>query len=128
MKSQKEKRRAMPKFHLNHLPTVQLGFNDLATVRSIIRAYITYTRRVSQPTRAREEQIQLLESLYLRMASIPVNVADMAILLSVADIVALDCAIAGFCAFVRNKVPPSQERDETLQDVERLRQDLARML
>jgi hypothetical protein len=29
---------------------------------------------------------------------------------------------------VRKKVPPSRERDETLQDVERLRQTLARML
>jgi hypothetical protein len=118
----------MHNYNPNRLPTLALSFNDLATVRSIIRAYITYTRRVSQPTQARDEQIQLLESLYLRMASIPVNVADMAILLSVADIVALDCAIVGFCAFVRNKVPPSRERDETLQDVERMRQELARML
>jgi len=97
-------------------------------VRSIIRAYITYTRRVSRPTRERDEQIHVLESLYLRLANIPVNVADMALLLSVAEVAALDCAIAGFCAIVRKKVSPSRERDETLQDVERMRQVLARML
>ena len=108
----------MHKFHLNQLPTLALSFNDLASVRGIIRAYITYTRRVTQPTRARDEQIHVLESLYLRLANMPVNVADMAILLSVAEIAALDCAIAGFCAFVRNKVSPSRERDETLQDVD----------
>jgi hypothetical protein len=113
--------------NLNHLPTLALNFNDLASVRSIIRAYITYTRRVSQPTRERYEQMHVLESLYLRLANMPVNVADVALLLSMAEVVVLDCAIAGFCAFVRNKVSPSRERDETLQDVERLRQALARM-
>ena len=112
----------------NRLPTLALNFADLASVRSIIRAYITYTRRVSKPTRERDEQMHVLESLYLRLANIPVNVADMALLLSVAEVAALDCAIAGFCAFVRKKVSPSRERDETLQDVERLRQVLARML
>ena len=83
---------------------------------------------MSKPTRERDEQMHVLESLYLRLANIPVNVADMALLLSVAEVAALDCAIAGFCAFVRNKVSPSRERDETLQDVERLRQTLVRML
>jgi hypothetical protein len=114
--------------NLNRLPTLALNFNDLASVRSIIRAYITYTRRVSKPTHERDEQMHVLESLYLRFSNIPVNVADMALLLSVAEVAALDCAIAGFCAFVRKKVSPSRERDETLQDVERMRKVLAQML
>jgi hypothetical protein len=118
----------MHKLHMNQLPALALNFNDLASVRSIIRVYIAYTRRVSKPTRERDEQIHVLESLYLRLANIPVNVADMALLLSVAEVAALDCAIAGFCAFVREKVSPSRERDETLMDVERLRQALAAML
>ena len=118
----------MDRSNLNRLPTLALNFNDLASLRGIIRAYITYTRRVSRPTRERDEQVHVLESLYLRLANIPVNVADMALLLSVAEVAALDCAIAGFCAFVRNKVSPSRERDETLQDVERMRQALGQML
>ncbi len=118
----------MHKFHLNQLPTLALSFNDLASVRSIIRAYITYTRRVSKPTYERDIQMHVLESLYLRLANMPINVTDVTLLLSTAEVAALDCAIAGFCAFVRKKVSPSQERDETLQDVERLRQVLARML
>src|SRR5260370_7051122 len=101
----------------HRLPTLALNFNDLASVRSIIRAYITYTRRVSRPTRERDEQIHVLESLYLRLANIPVNVADMALLLSVAEVAALDCAIAGFCSFVRKKLSPSREPDEPLQDL-----------
>ena len=118
----------MHKFRLNQLPVLALSFNDLISVRSIIRAYITYTRRVSKPTRERDEQMHVLESLYLRLVNIPVNATEMAFPLSVAEVTALDCAIAGFCAFVHVKVPPSQERDETLQDVERLRQALAQML
>lgn len=114
--------------HLNQLPTLALSFNDLVSVRSIIRAYITYTRRVSQSTRERDVQMHVLESLYLRLTNIPTNVTDVALLLNVAEITALDAALAGFCAFVRRKVPPSRERDETLQDVERMRQMLARML
>ena len=117
----------MPTFHLNQVPTLALTFHDLAAVRGIIRAYITYTRRVSKPTRERDEQMHVLESLYLRLANLPATLPDIALLLSVAEIAALDCAIAGFCAFIRGKVPPSQERDETLQDVERMRQVLARM-
>jgi len=111
----------------NHLPTLALNFNDLASVRSIIRAYITSTRRVSQPARERDEQIHVLESLYLRLTNIPINGAEMTIPLRVAEVAMLDCAIAGFCAFVRKKVSPSHERDETLRDVERLRQTLARI-
>jgi len=117
----------MDRSNLHRLPTLALNFNDLASVRSIIRAYITYTRRVSPPTRERDEQIHVLESLYLRLTNMPVNVGEVAIPLSVAEVAALNCAIAGFCAFVRHKVPPSRERDETLQDVERMREVLAHM-
>jgi len=118
----------MQKNNLNRLPTLALSFNDLVSVRSIIRAYITYKRRVSKPTRERDEQMHVLESLCLRLANMPTNVTDVALLLSVTEVAALDAAIAGFCAFVRKKVPPSRERDETLQDVERMREVLARML
>ena len=112
----------------NHVPALALNFSDLTSLRHIIRAYIPYTRRVSKPTRERGEQIHMLESLSARLTNIPVNMADMALLLSVAEVFALDCALAGFCDFVRRKVPPSRERDETLQDIERMRQVLAQML
>jgi hypothetical protein len=117
----------MHKHNLNPVPSLRLNFNDLTAVRGIIRAYITYTRWTSKPSRERDEQLQVLESLYVRLASVPANVTDIAFLLSTAEVAALDCAIAGFCAFIRRKVPPSQERDETLQEVERMREALACM-
>jgi len=72
--------------------------------------------------------MHLLESVYLRLANMPVNVGEVAIPLSVEEVAALDCAIAGFIEFVRHKVSPSLERDETLQDIERLRLALVQML
>jgi len=115
------------KYHLNPVPSLRLNFHDLTAVRGIICAYITYTRRTSKPSRQRDEQLQVLESLHVRLASVPANVTDIAFLLSTVEVAGLDCAIAGFCAFIRCKVPPSQERDETLHEVERMREVLARM-
>src|SRR5579884_2056094 len=48
--------------------------------------------------------------------------------LTAAEIQALGKAIAGFCAFVRQKVPASSEWEETLESLERLRQHLLAML
>ena len=118
----------MQKYNLNPIPSLRLNFHDLAAVRGIIRAYITYTRRANKPTRERDEQLQMLENLYKRLVSVPASVTDIAFLLSSAEVAALDAAIAGFCAFVRSRVPPSRERDETLQEVERMREVLAQML
>jgi hypothetical protein len=118
----------MHKYNLSPIPTLALNFNDLVAVRGIICAYISSTRRASKLTRQRDEQIHILESLYLRLVNIPVNISDIALLLSTAEVAAPDCAIAGFCAFVRSKVPPSRERDEILHDVERMREVLAHML
>ena len=53
----------MGRSNLNRLPTLALSFNDLASVRSIIRAYITYTRRVSKPTQERDETLQDVERM-----------------------------------------------------------------
>lgn len=114
--------------HENSLPTLALSFHDLIALRGIIRAYITYTRRTSKPTLARQEHLDVLEILYTRLTSVPANVSNIAFLLSIAEIAALSGAIKGFCAFIRSRVPPSQERDETLQDVERMREALMHML
>ena len=118
----------MHKSHLNSVPTLALSFHDLIALRGIIRAYITYTRRASKATPARQEHLEVLEILYTRLTSVPANISDIAFLLSIAEVAALSGAIAGFCAFIRSKVPPSQERDETLQEVERMREVLLQML
>ena len=69
-----------------------------------------------------------LHPLYMRLASVPANVSDIAFFLSIAEVTALCGAIKGFCTFVRSKVPPSQERDETLRETEQMREVLLQML
>lgn len=118
----------MHKSHLHPVPTRALSFHDLVALRGIIRAYITYTRRTSQPPPARQDLLDVLETLYTCLTSAPANVSDIAFLLSIAEVAALSSAIKGFCTFIRSKVPPSQERDETLQEVERMREVLLQML
>ncbi len=120
----------MHKLNLRHepLPMVALGFDDLASLRSIICASITYTRRATRRAKGRDDLLRLLESVYVRLRNIPVNIVNVTIPLSVMEIGAVNIALLGFIAFVRARVAPSRERDVTLQDVERLRQALTRML
>jgi len=109
-------------------PELILGFNDVAALRSIIRAYLTYGRRTVPPSQEREIQYHLLERLYLRLAGMHPAESEIYLTLTLSEIRALNSALVGFAGFVRQKVSPSREREETLRDVERLREKLSRLL
>ena len=109
-------------------PNLRLSLNDLAVLRSVICGYLAYVRRAVLPAQQPHVQLRILESLYQRLSGIPPNALDVQIPLLVPEIRALESAILGFAAFVRQKVPPSNDRDETLQDLERFRQQLVQML
>ena len=110
------------------LPTVPIGLNDLAVLRSIISGYLAYLRRTVAHSQQRQTQIHLLEGVYQRLTGISTQAMEARIFLSVAEVEALNTAMLGFAAFVREKVSPSTERDETLQMLELLRQHLFTML
>ena len=110
------------------LPTLPIGFNDLAALKSIISGYLAYLRRAAARSQQRQTQIHLLEGVYQRFTGISAQVVEARIFLSVAEVEALNTAILGFAAFVRQKVSPSTERDETLRMLELLRQHLVTML
>ena len=112
----------------HNLPTLHVGFNDLSVLRNVIRGYLAYSRRTTKPMPERQEQAHLLEGIYQRLTARPNSVSEVHIHLQVQEIQALNAAMLGFCAFVRLKVPPSQDRDETLQDLEGFRQLLLAML
>lgn len=118
----------MHKLQLNSMPTLALGYHDLVALRGIILAHVTYIRRKSKPTQARQEHLEVLEGLYTRLASVPAPANEIAFLLSIAEVAALSGAIKGFCAFVRARVSASPERDDTLHYVERMREVLLQML
>ena len=121
----------MNKDHLNKqhsLPVMVLGFRDIAVLRDIITAYIAYTRRTVRPSQQREIECHVLERVHVRLAEMRPQAPEVSLILMVSEMQALNNALLGFSAFVRRKVPPSKERDETLEDVERFRVQLMRML
>ncbi len=118
----------MSQSQLPGVPNLLLGFNDLSVLRSVIRGYVTYTRRAVPSSQTRDIQLHLLEDVYRRLTGIPPGTLEVHIMLLMPEIHALDCAFRGFADFVRQKVPPSKERDETLRDLEGFRQHLARLL
>jgi hypothetical protein len=118
----------MYQHHPYQLPTLQIGFNDLSVLRNVIRGYLAYSRRISLPTPERQEQARLLEGIFQRLIAAPNGAMEVHIHLQTPEIHALNIAMLGFCAFVRQKVPASSDRDETLQDLEGFRQKLLAML
>jgi hypothetical protein len=110
------------------LPTVPIGLNDLAVLRSIISGYLAFLRRTGARTQQRQTLMQVLEGVYQRLTGISAQTVEARIFLSVTEVEALNTALLGFAAFVRQKVSPSTERDETLQTLELLRQHLVAML
>ncbi|HEU0002397.1 MAG TPA: hypothetical protein VFQ36_15945 [Ktedonobacteraceae bacterium] len=110
------------------LPTVPVGLNDLAALRSIISGYLVVLRRTAAQSLQRQTQVYLLEGVYQRLTGISAQALEARIYLSVPEVEALNTALLDFAAFVRQKVPSSAERDETLQALELLRQQLLKML
>lgn len=106
------------------LPELPLGFGDLGVLRDIIQAYLAFLPRSGLSAQEKQTQTHLLKGVSFKLADIPKQAVEARIMLNVGEIYALSCAMQVFIAFVKNKVSPSRERDETLQDVERLRQYL----
>jgi len=113
---------------LHDVPTLQIGFNDLAVLRSIVRGYLAVIRRAVSPSQERQRQILVLEGVYQRLVGIPRSTAVLHFPLTQPEIYALNSAMLGFAAFVRQKVPASGERDETLKTLEQLRHTLLGIL
>ena len=110
------------------VPTFILSLNDLSVLRSVICGYLAYVRRTVLPSQQSQRQLRLLQGLYQRLSGIPANALEVLIPLMDTEIQALDSALLGFSAFVRQKVQPSQQRDGTLADLDRFRQQLLSML
>src|SRR5260370_28135466 len=110
------------------MTVLSVGFNDLSALRSVILGYLAYARRTVPPTQQRGAQIRLLEGVYQRLKSVPSDMMEAHIMLQEPEIQALNSAMLVFTAFVRQKVSPSQERDETLYSLENLRLALMQML
>ena len=110
------------------LPELPLGFGDLGVLRDIIQAYLVFLPRSGLPAPERERETQLSKGVLYKLADIPQQSTEVRITLTVGEIHTLRSAMQVFITFVRQKVAPSRERDETLADVARLRQILLDLL
>src|ERR1051326_2919105 len=102
----------------SEFPVLPISFNDLAALRSILSGYRAYLRRTTPRTQERQRLMQVLEGVYQRLIGISSQAIEVGIVLSVTEVEAVNTAMLGFAAFVRERVAPSRERDETLQTVE----------
>jgi hypothetical protein len=110
------------------LPELPLGFGDLGVLRDIIQAYLAFLPRSGLPAQDRERETHLSKGVLYKLADIPQQATEVHITLTVGEIHALRSAMQVFITFVKQKVAPSRERDETLEDVARLRQHLLDLL
>lgn len=111
-----------------NIPTFSIGLDDFQVLRTVITSYLTLIYRTVPPSRKRNEEITLLQDIQRRIPSIPCHALEVQVILFVPEVQALNNALTAFAAFIRKKVPPSRDRDETLRDLERFRQHLTRTL
>jgi hypothetical protein len=112
-----------------HVPQVSLHPDDISVLAQVIRGYLAFLRNEGVPSKKRAVQIHTLQRLQQRLTAITSAHAEKTcVALTADDTQVLDAALRGFITLVRRMVPASKERDETLQDVENLRQHLAKIL
>ena len=110
------------------VPELPLGFGDLGVLRDIIQAYLAFLPRSGLAVRDRDREVHLSQGILYKLADIPQQAVEARITLTFGEIHALRSAMQVFITFVKQKVAPSRERDETLADVARLRQHLLDLL
>lgn len=105
------------------LTQLVVGVQDIEAMLSVLQSYQVAIRRLMPDAASRTERLEVIHRLRLRGAA-----PNLCLLLTVQEIILLDQAFRVFVKHVRVLVPPSHERDETLQDCERLRRQLVAML
>jgi hypothetical protein len=77
------------------LPTVPIGFNDLAALRSILSGSLAVLRRSAAQSPQRQTHMRLLEGVYQRLTGIPAQAVEARIFLSVPEVEVSDALL--FC-------------------------------
>jgi hypothetical protein len=106
------------------VPHVTLSCNDLRAMVTIVTAYLTYLRHGLPPSPKRERSIRLLQGLEQRLTPLvaaPQGQEESVIPLTTQEIQVLGEAMDGFVQVVRRLVPPSNQRNDLLQEIEGFR-------
>lgn len=110
-----------------HMPQLTIGLNDLHVIDSILMAYLAYLRKGTPSSSERDNQIRISLGLRQRLAAlfaISCQQVEIPILLTVQELHTLEEAMDSFARLTRKLIPPSAQRDETLQQVKNFRRML----
>ncbi len=113
------------------VPQARIGLNDVRALLGILTAYLAYVRKAVPPSQKRETKIRLLQGMRGRLATVlaaPYQREDTPIWLTRPELEALEDAMSGFVRLVREMIPASNSRDETLREIEGFRDTLQMML
>ena len=115
-------------FDVPHLP---LSGNDLRAMVAIVTAYRIYLRHGVPPSPKRERSMRLLQGLERRLTpplAAPQGQEERVIPLTTQEIQVLGEAMDGFVQVMRQLVPPSNQRDDLLHEIEGFRNYVHRAL
>ncbi|MEO8971286.1 MAG: hypothetical protein ABI406_06775 [Ktedonobacteraceae bacterium] len=111
------------------MPHVTLHPNDIVALENVIKGYLAFLHRGVPPAKKRAAQVRTLQRVQQRLTAMTnAHTEHTCVPLTATEIEALDGALRGFIMLVRRMVPTSKERDETLLEIENLRQQLAEMI
>ncbi len=110
-----------------NVPSLGLSLSDIQVLSTLIGSYLVYLRRGVSPSKQRNTNMVLLADIHRRMlAMIAANGG--VLLLTTAEIEALAEALQGFVTLMGRMIAPSQERNETLQQIRAMRRHVLEML
>lgn len=110
------------------LPSLRLGPGDLQTIETILKGYLNYTRQTVPSSTKRNKQMQMIEAIRHRFKTALLAIqagGEVCVPLTYREFQAIDEALAGFIKMVRYRISVSREREETLADIELMRQRIA---
>jgi hypothetical protein len=103
-------------------PQMKIGMNDISVIENILKGYIGYLRNTAR-TAPTMKRIQKLENIRQRLVFLRSNEGN-ATWLTEDDLRAICEAMRTFVKVTRQRVPTSQEREETLNAVDLVRKHL----
>jgi hypothetical protein len=113
------------------VPQARIGLNDVRALLGMLTAYLAYVRKAVPPSQKRETKIRVLQGIHGRLATVlaaPYQREDTPIWLTRPELEALEEAMSSFVRLVREMIPASNSRDETLREIEGFRDTLQMML
>jgi hypothetical protein len=113
------------------VPQARIGLNDVRALLGMLTAYLAYVRKAVPPSQKRETKIRVLQGIRGRLATVlaaPYQREDTPIWLTRPELEALEEAMSNFVRLVREMIPVSNSRDETLREIEEFRDTLKMML